>query len=1613
MTSPSTGKHASVSGKEEGELTASASASEDEVQPMQTSTRAPLTEHVSAPSANTNIQRRQAGNAGYLTKPVNATPLKLTHPGGRIIEKKQAASIAASHGKKYPVRGNDRNLVINFSADDDSGSESDSKGRTQISKIQPKGIMSANRNPSTLSQTKLKGTAQIDNRAIPKKASSTSTFNHHAATSKVSNLSFSKEMKSNKNSHTFQRKVIKDTRDPEQIVEPNGNKLLDLRQQIALRESELKLKAAQPKKDDAISTKISPARRSCMVSDDGKQLESNEPAKKRLKISGIDTSQPVIESRVPAASTVTPMKAPGITANASCKHLGGNSDEINLPVISQHTVDGNTSSKVLQKSASKGNHYEGVRCGQPDSSVHVPSRELETMKNVDTGVSSDQLLKIVNGSHQPRLNNSGLWNIPGNTTISGHSQLDMLSLTNLEESLDRELEEAQERKHLCEIEERNALKVYRKAQRSLIEANARCAELYSKRESLSAHYGSLIVGDTRLLWPSIHREHPENGSHFVNNGTENIVLATKTNIPQHTQLESNQRYNNEYGGSHTLPRSRSGQNLGSELCSDLDASTSDGLHCCNKQTLSRICSPSSDANMLPGDESFPVDHQSTEENLGNQAGNLEQTPVNQNSLILEASLRSKLFERLSMREESKGGTCFNGETVIDRGDESDVASEQTQKDGCSPVSEKYQHTDSREPGVNKLQGSPSEPPVEQCAIEENSLNFQSSINMESHSISPEDGLLSCAALTGPLFRSTINHLKVPGSSITSLGPEYALQKKSYSLYSDERQCRSLTETPVYEKEIGFYTCNLKVDPFRPFCMYELRGRCNNDECSWQHFKDFSDDSLLQSLNDPPDCSAGSSVHQKKHNSSRGSQIVEVELSPTYLVCLDTMKVDSWSYESVLAQRCGQIWWKHFSVCLASSNSLCKNIPASEHEGRIDVLGNSRAYSSYFKHSMMNPLKQGSDAAVEPVEMALIIFGREVDQTKGLIQALSVLSRGLERDPTSEILWTVYLLIYYANEGSNGKDMCSHGVKQCSSSCVIWLMYINSRGQLTDQLTAYDAALSALCNHASGSIDRNHASACILDLLLQMFNLLCISGNVSKAVQRISKLQAPAAVSDDPDFSMMSHILTCLTFSDKCVFWISCVYLVIYRKLPDSFVHRLEMEKELLEIEWPSVNLVGDLKQMALGIFEKGMRSVELCTSDGSSENGKQERTAGLFALNRALFMIAVNEIGHCRDIVKTSVSLYPSCLELKLLAARMKPNESKKTLSSGFDELLKQEPKESSDIQWIWNQYAEYALQGGKYDLAREIMSRWYVLSSKKRTVLANEEEEEGDDSLMKSALSDLKLASVQVDVMFGYLNLSLHYLLQSNWTGARSAIDQALKATSPEHFMHCLREHAVFQLISELQATGEFSINLQLRLLNSYLDRASSLPLKEPLSWKFISNSAEKPRVRKLVTNLLAPISSEHLVVNVALEAWHGPSLVPEKLSKQKELVDFVEAILGLVPCNYPLALSVSKLLRKEEQHSDSGSSGIHFWAGLNLVNTISCAIPVAPEYIWVEAGEILSNINGFKTRAERFLSKSVSVYPMSVKLWRCYRSLCRSIEERRGIEIEEAALKKGIKID
>jgi len=85
---------------------------------------------------------------------------------------------------------------------------------------------------------------------------------------------------------------------------------------------------------------------------------------------------------------------------------------------------------------------------------------------------------------------------------------------------------------------------------------------------------------------------------------------------------------------------------------------------------------------------------------------------------------------------------------------------------------------------------------------------------------------------------------------------------------------------------------------------------------------------------------------------------------------------------------------------------------------------------------------------QSVEMALLILNHEINKVQGvrkvtvafglcewlvfnsstyfhlkfwIFQALSVLSKALENDPTSVVLWIVYLLIYYGNLKPNDKD----------------------------------------------------------------------------------------------------------------------------------------------------------------------------------------------------------------------------------------------------------------------------------------------------------------------------------------------------------------------------------------------------------------------------------------------------------------------------------------------------------------------------------------------------------------------------------------------------------------
>lgn len=214
--------------------------------------------------------------------------------------------------------GTGKNLVISFS-DDDSGSDLEAKGNA--SRLGT----SIKRTSSSLEKS---NKSQQNARSLPKEVPQRSSLNRTfiSSTAKIP-ASISKGVGSvplvqgsrAKNFNPMNKSLVNRERGRDQgVVGSNDNKLQDLRHQIALRESVLKLKAAQQNKEsasvlgrdhNAVNSKNT-ARKNTSVSPGTAQLEPKEPDKKRLKLSTSHGTHQAVDSQqeVPAVKSVLPPK---------------------------------------------------------------------------------------------------------------------------------------------------------------------------------------------------------------------------------------------------------------------------------------------------------------------------------------------------------------------------------------------------------------------------------------------------------------------------------------------------------------------------------------------------------------------------------------------------------------------------------------------------------------------------------------------------------------------------------------------------------------------------------------------------------------------------------------------------------------------------------------------------------------------------------------------------------------------------------------------------------------------------------------------------------------------------------------------------------------------------------------------------------------------------------------------------------------------------------------------------------------------------------------------------------------------------------------------------------
>ncbi|TMW93488.1 hypothetical protein EJD97_011585 [Solanum chilense] len=1334
------------------------------------------------------------------------------------------------------------------------------------------------------------------------------------------------------------------------------------------------------------------------------------------------------------------------------EHAAELCSQYNQPLLPKKVSSGLAGVNVTEKS--------GSNLVRSNENTQKPSPDGNNIAAFTYGAGSNAVANVTS------LNFPSFWNFCDKPNISGSNRIDLQPLLNLEELQDKELEEAQEYRRKCEIEERNALKSYRKAQRALIEANARCSHLYSRREQYSTQLRDLMTGNPNLLLSCGFPDETGNGLgslHAISDVNLHSVpsssCAVQPTFDFNNQHEANLNVHPNNVALQNVSSFQEHNNLASDPCSEPDCTTFKPHK--EDNGANNMCSPSEDFSMSRNEDEGTflfegksqenhLDYQGKEKsivdmdkNMNNASEGQSTMDNSQDSLILEATLRSQLFERLRMRtlcqkecpqeslEAAAEGRTENNELVgsVVMGDrlcsdsereiEPQQGSDFQGRDVMSTMFKMPAEVD-RQCNNEKFDSTSASPSSYICL--DSCINTSDDKSQFASSFTFSYPILKSAILdfkasdTMDLLKLQIGNSSVQtshdqgednfgSSTIPSISSAVSVEAASLDLIGSKS---------------GSYSCNFTIDPLWPLCIFELRGKCNNPECSWQHVRDYSSGSRMKVTLDNDD-RVGSPTQGQLSSAERTltKSLDCLGLAPpTYLVGLDVLKADLQSCKSILSHEYSQLWVKCFSLTFVLSSQLPTDLPFDGPlfhgtNARVEVQGGWNRQSLYFqsRNGSSGPCKELSADDDQTVEMALLNLSQEANKPKGRSQGLKLLARALEVNPTLAVVWIVYLLLYYSSQKSIGKDdMFKCAVEHAEGSYELWLLYINSRTLLDERLAAYDAALFALCRHASVS-DRNalFASDGILDILLQMMNCLCMSGNIATAIDKINELYPTEEKSDSPFRLSLPDIITCLTISDKCVFWVCCVYLVVYRKLPVTVLQRFEYQKELSSIDWPSTDLTFDEKQRGVSLMELAVDSLALYIDRESLEDEANLRAAHLFSVNHVRCVVVLKGLECSKSLLENYVTLYPSCLELVLMLARAEYDFADGSFE-GFEDALDNWLDEVPGVQCLWNQYVQCALQDRKRDFVEGLMARWFQFSWKHKysqNSCLGAVDSDNSQSLPESAsVSDIAAlfsSSSPNDYVFGMLNCSIYKLLQNDYTEAQLAIDRALEAASADSYNHCVRERLLFPRAENLDNDGKV-----LRLLSGYLaDKRASIT-SEPLSRQFIQR-IKKPRVRQLVGKLLCPVSSEPSMVNTVLEAWYGPSLLPEKKDELTNFVDMVESLMGMLPSNYHLAICVCKQITKTSSPANT-SGGVSFWGSALLISALFQAVPVAPEYVWVEAADILHDLTGSPSLSVSFLKRALSVYPFSVMLWKSYLSLSEA--EGNSEAVKEAAMAKGIEL-
>ncbi|BBN00864.1 hypothetical protein MPTK1_2g02780 [Marchantia polymorpha subsp. ruderalis] len=877
-----------------------------------------------------------------------------------------------------------------------------------------------------------------------------------------------------------------------------------------------------------------------------------------------------------------------------------------------------------------------------------------------------------------------------------------------------------------------------------------------------------------------------------------------------------------------------------------------------------------------------------------------------------------------------------------------------------------------------------------------------------------------------------------------------------------------------------------INPHKPLCRFEHRGQCRNNHCPWQHADDYtlspshvlseSANKESQKVVDFAENVDGShstwsktgpsfgNIPSPQNPGAEGSGLLQ-ESGCTVLVSPSNSapRRKHHDYEiSVPTYRIG-----HYTLKAEDPTGTRLGIPGIQRKGRTEIynsfllsssihrilpsdspclLDNEKSRFSVIEASDASELpnwryigspqeervfksssRQGSKDVEMWLELALnhIDFDIACEKPKARDEALCILSRGLETKQNSVTLWMAYSCLFHTRrDNPESDDMFQYAIQYIPGSYELWLLYINSRPELSSRMEAYEKAIVALVENGNQSeLLKEDTSACLLDIALQMLYCMCVSGSMQDALTWVDDLIHDASTGVQKVFrrGSTSSLLSYLTPHDACILWVSCTYLSACGELPVVITRRLGCKHELsYTLSWSKGASSEKVK------CARVMKTLSTAASSGRGCLSLEDPHPSMFDCNnRSKQMLGVNYV-QCLAIYegldsaarlgKHLIDLYPTSVELVLVCARIE--ERRAGSDAGlkvFEEAVSCWPDDQPGIQRLWNQYAVHGwLRGGSTSvskvLSKSIPSRIHHPIARTEDPYSRNQTCESNDSTgrigvrtgsrLQDESSDIwshlrehyhsllfisgssegstfAQARYDEDSVYGLINLALVEALSGDRAGSLSAINKAMRYAGLERDLkQCWKELACLQVLS-----ADVKEQNLLRLLDRCKTESCMLSQLKPLSFKVLEE-LKRPHVRKFFVDLLGPLPTDPSLLNCILEIWYGPSLLPsEVLHTKKDVFHFAEGILEAVPGNVEVALSLCKMVIQEGGSSISKSLSSAMWASALLISSLQQSSPVAPEVYWVEAGVLLRHVTRDECLEEYYLHALVK-YPFSVAL-------------------------------